>query len=55
MELPVYGSQLRSNRINIRGSEVVAEALNRFDSGDKNFRKFVGLSKVASNKGGEPY
>ncbi len=50
----MYGNQFRTNRISIRGTEVVAEALNKFDTGDKNFRMFVGSSsKVSSNKGGE--
>ena len=54
IELPVYGNQFRTNRISIRGTEVVAQALNKFDTGDKNFRMFVGSSsKVSSNKGGE--
>lgn len=54
IELPVYGNQFRTNRISIRGSEVVTDALNKFDAGDKNFRMFVGSSsKVSSSKGGE--
>lgn len=48
MDMPVYGSNFRSNKINMRGPEICNQVLNKFESNDRKFKDFVNVSSSKS-------